>query len=405
MAVSVSLDQTRRFMLGRQGLLGAGRFSGDQGLKDYVKMVGCVQFDPVDVCGKSHELALLARIKGFDRDMLDRALYKERALIDYFDKNMCILPTEDWPYMEPTRTYYREHSRGRKEVDAVAPEILRRVHEMGSASSQELDMKERVDWYWSATTLSRAALETLYFRGDLVVHHKRGSVKSYALASDCLPKALLDAPYPFENEAQRHAWQVLRRVGAVGMLPNGASDAWLGMDGFKAEARSAAFGALLKQGRLAPVMVESVQKPLYIRAEELPMLEECAQKSSAAKRARFLAPLDCMMWDRRLIAALFGFEYRWEIYTPVNQRKYAHYTLPVLYGERFAGRAEPVCDRKAKVLRMKRFWPEKDFRVTDAFASAMVKAAAQLQAFHGLDRTVWGDDGLSPLDAGFVQPL
>ncbi|MBQ5754514.1 MAG: hypothetical protein IIV90_02485, partial [Oscillospiraceae bacterium] len=52
----------------------------------------------------------------------------------------------------------------------------------------------------------RAALETLYFRGDLVVHHKTGTVKSYALAQDCLPRELLEkmgASAPGEMPAEK----------------------------------------------------------------------------------------------------------------------------------------------------------------------------------------------------------
>ena len=32
-----------------------------------------------------------------------------------------------------------------------------------------------------------------------------------------------------------------------------------------------------------------------------------------------IAPLDCLMWDRRLIEALFGFAYKWEIYTQIGR--------------------------------------------------------------------------------------
>lgn len=393
MTQMISKEQARRFMLARQGLLDAGRFKGAEGLMDYVRMVGCVQFDPVDVCGRSHELAFLSRVEGFTPDMLTELLYGSRRLIDFFDKNMCLMRVEDWPYLEFNRAYYRDHSRGREAVDEVAPAILARLHELGCATSQELNMKQRVDWYWSATTLGRAALETLYFRGELVVHHKLGSVKSYALASDCLPEALLRAPCPLATAQDRHMWQLKRRIGAVGLLANGPSDAWLGVDGFKAQERSAAFARLEGAGEIVPVAVEDVKKPLYALAGELPALEAAAKPFTGAKRARFLAPLDCMLWDRRLINELFGFDYKWEIYTPAEQRKYAHYTLPVLYGERFAGRVEPVCDRKAKVLRMKRFWPEAGVRRTDALDRAIARAAEELRAFHGLERVAWGADG------------
>ncbi len=389
MVKEISQAQARRFMLRKQGLLGARRFRGPKGLLAYVAQAGCVQYDPVDVCGKSHELAFLARVEGFTHEMLDRLLYERRSLIDYFDKNMCVLRTEDWPYLEPTRSYYRERGRSRAAVDRVSVDIMKELHARGCASSQELHMEGRADWYWSETTLSRAALETLYFRGDLVVHHKRGAVKSYALARDCLPAELLAAENPCKTRRDTRAWQALRRIGAVGMLWNGPSDAWLGIDAFRTEEREAVFRELLERGEIAPVEVEGMKRRLYVQSADLPKLEQLGRPFCGAKGARLLPPLDGMLWDRKLIAALFGFSYKWEIYTPKDQRKYGYYTLPVLYGERFAGRVEPVCERKKKRLTVRRFWPERGFRLTDAFFSALEAAMQELRAFHEMEEVWW----------------
>ena len=60
----------------------------------------------------------------------------------------------------------------------------------------------------------------------------------------------------------------------------------------------------------------------------------------------FLAPLDNLIWDRELIKELFDFDYKWEIYTPVKDRKFGYYVLPVLYGEDFAGRIETARNKK-----------------------------------------------------------
>ncbi len=382
-------SQACRFLLKRQGLMGADRFSGSRGLLEYVRQVGCVQYDPIDVCGRSHELAFLARVKGFSREMLSDLLYRDRVLMDYFDKNMCVMLTEDWPCLEFLRENFRKHTRGSESVEPVIPQILKTVHERGSLSAQDLAMKEKTDWYWSATTLGRAALETLYFRGELVIHHKTGSVKSYALASDCLPKALLDAPDPFGSVLERQEWQVLRRISAIGLLWNAPSDAWLGVDGLSARARNEVFAALETDGRVESVEVEGISRPLYIRAEEHEALSAAREPFSMEKHVRFLPPLDCLLWDRGLIAALFDFSYKWEIYTPEAQRRYGYYVLPVLYGERFAGRIEPVCDRRESALRVRRFWPESGLRVTDRFLWELEDTLNRLRRFHGLERLIW----------------
>ena len=132
-----------------------------------------------------------------------------------------------------------------------------------------------------------------------------------------------------------------RRVGAVGLLWNRPSDAFLGMQ-LKAAQRNRAFGELEAAGRLVPVRVQGLDPALYALAQDLPLLEAVRAGRKFEPRTEFLAPLDAMLWDRKLIEALFGFAYRWEIYTPAEKRSYGHYVLPVLRGERFAGRIEAV---------------------------------------------------------------
>lgn len=393
--IGVTKEQACRFLLAKNGLLGSMRFRGKEGVLDYVYQAGCVQYDPVDVCGKSHELAFLARVKGFSKELLWELLYQDRALIDYFDKNMCIMLAEDWPHLSWMREHFRTHTRSREAVEPVAQQLMQIIHQRGSVSSQELDMKEKVSWPWGETSLGRAALETLYFRGDLVVHHKTGTVKSYALSADCLPAGLLSAPDPFRNERERQMWQVMRRIGAVGMLWNASSDAWLGVDGLNAQARNEVFEGLMAAGVIEPVAVEGLLRPLFVLKQDLPLLERCRQPGVQDRTVRFLAPLDGMLWDRKLIAVLFDFHYKWEIYTPEEQCRYGYYVLPVLMGERFVGRIEPVCDRKNQVLFVRRFWPEEGVKVNDRFLWALEDAVQNLCRFHGLNRVVWAQDWLA----------
>lgn len=89
--------QARQFLLLWHGLLGPYRFVGKTGALEFVRQAGCIQFDPVDACGKNAELTLQSRVKGFTKAMLGELLYADRALVDYPDKNLAILPVEDWP--------------------------------------------------------------------------------------------------------------------------------------------------------------------------------------------------------------------------------------------------------------------------------------------------------------------
>ena len=100
---TITREQARQFILAKQGLIGQYRFTGKDGAYEYVRQAGCIQYDPVDVCGKNAELTLQSRVKGFTKPMLQKLLYKDRKLVDYADKELSIWPSEDWPYFSSYR--------------------------------------------------------------------------------------------------------------------------------------------------------------------------------------------------------------------------------------------------------------------------------------------------------------
>ena len=390
--LNITPDQARQFILLKQGLLGRHRFAGKDGAYQYVRQAGCIQYDPVDVCGRNAELTLQSRVKGFTKRMLDDLLYRDRLLVDYADKELSIWPSEDWPYFAS----YRERSMTLGKTFSGIPELeeeaIRHIRANGPVSSDSLPLEGTVFWHssmhWSGhwhkeSPAARSVLEQLYTDGVLLIHHKSGTRKFYDLADKYLPADLLSAPDPCPDESARLDWRVLRRIGAVGLLWNRRSDAWLGIS-MAAEERDAAFTSLEKAGRITPVRVEGLRFPLYVLNTDLPLLESVRSGQADCKaRLEFLAPLDPMLWDRKLIEALFGFQYSWEIYTPASKRKYGYYVLPVLYGDRLVGRIEPKTDRKANSLTVQNIWFEPGVRQTKTLSGMIDKAVCRLARFNG----------------------
>ena len=390
--LNITPDQARQFILLKQGLLGRHRFAGKDGAYQYVRQAGCIQYDPVDVCGRNAELTLQSRVKGFTKRMLDDLLYRDRLLVDYADKELSIWPSEDWPYFAS----YRERSMTLGKTFSGIPELeeeaIRHIRANGPVSSDSLPLEGTVFWHssmhWSGhwhkeSPAARSVLEQLYTDGVLLIHHKSGTRKFYDLADKYLPADLLAAPDPCPDESARLDWRVLRRIGAVGLLWNRRSDAWLGIS-MAAEERDAAFARLEKAGRITPVRVEGLRFPLYVLNTDLPLLESVRSGQADCKaRLEFLAPLDPMLWDRKLIEALFGFQYSWEIYTPASKRKYGYYVLPVLYGDRLVGRIEPKADRKANSLTVQNIWFEPGVRQTKTLSGMIDKAVCRLARFNG----------------------
>src|ERR1035437_8848661 len=66
----------------------------------------------------------------------------------------------------------------------------------------------------------------------------------------------------------------------------------------------------------------------------------------------FIAPLDPLLWDRGVLVPLYGFDYRWEVYTPAAKRRCGYYGVPIPFGDRLLGRIEPRIDRTAGIVRL-----------------------------------------------------
>ena len=396
--ITITREQARRLILLRQGLLGKYRFAGKDGAYRYVRQAGCIQYDPVDVCGKNAELTLLSRVKGFTKKTLADLLYKDRLLVDYADKELAIWAREDWPYFAPYRERSRMHGNQFQGLSELEEEAIAYIREHGPVSSDTLPMEGTIFWHssmhWSGhwekeSQAARSVLEQLYTDGVLLIHHKSGTRKYYDLAEKYFDAELLNAPSPCPDAEAFRQWRVARRIGAVGLLWNRRSDAWLGMD-MNTEERNRAFAELEESGRICEVRTEGIRFPLYLLKEDLPLLESVLDDTADRKpRLEFLAPLDPMLWDRKLIEALWDFQYSWEIYTPREKRRYGYYVLPVLYGEKLIGRMEAVAERKTQSLEVRHIWYEEGVRQTAKLRTAMEGAVKRLAAFNDSTEIRW----------------
>lgn len=400
MSYTLTNLQARQFMLLKQGLIGDYKFQGKQGVMDFIRQAGCIQFDPVDVCGKNAEITLQSRVKGFTKSMLDDLLYKDRQLFDYPDKQLAIIPTTDWPYFEGYREVARQSGMGFEGLNLLEKEALAYIKEHGFVSSKELPLKGQIEWqsaiHWSGswegkTNAARSVLEQLYSTGMLVIHHKKGTRKYYDLAACHIPADILKAPDPLPDDVDHMTWRIMRRIGAVGLLWNRPSDAWLRISGLKNSNRTAIFKNLMDSNTIIPVTVEGIAEPLYCLATDSPLIEKVLENEKLKPRMALLAPLDCLMWDRKLIHALFDFSYTWEIYTPEHKRQYGAYTLPLLFGHTFIGRVEVINERKTNTLRVENIWFEPGVKQTKKLQVELDKCLKRFATFNECRQLVHSD--------------
>jgi uncharacterized protein YcaQ len=75
----------------------------------------------------------------------------------------------------------------------------------------------------------------------------------------------------------------------------------------------------------------------YFPADEDPLGFAAKAASAEQEVVRLLAPFDPLVHDRARFELLWGWQYRFEAYTPVAKRKLGYYAMPLLWCDRVVG--------------------------------------------------------------------
>src|SRR5690606_24285436 len=190
------------------------------------------------------------------------------------------------------------------------------------------------------------ALEWLFWAGLVTTHSRRPSFERlYDLPERVLPSAILNAPTPSTEDAQRALVEISAR--ALGVATAGDLRDYFRRSPQEAYPR---IEELVEQGTLIPVTVKGWQKKAYMHAE--------ARLPRKVRARALLAPFDPLVWERSRAERLFDFRYRIEIYTPASKRVYGYYVFPFLLGERIVARVDLKADRLRGVLRVQAAYGE-----------------------------------------------
>jgi hypothetical protein len=391
---------------------------GEASVLRVVDQLGSLQFDPLVIAGRNHDLVLQARIAGYRREMADALLYERRLLFEAYNKGLSILPTAELPWYRLTWDRNRAQHDGAA-FDEHAPlvdELLERIRAHGPLSSTDVEPRAAIDWYWRPTNQVRALLEALGEAGILGIARREGNRRYYDLIERLFPTELL-ARRPSEREQARH--RLLSRYRGHGLLGTGGpAELWYGTgpasDSPKwpgRPTRTELRAELVAEGSLIPVAVEGLRGSRLIVASDLPWLEQAGAEvaggtapGGAPEDVSILAPLDPLCWDRDLLRGLFAFDYVWEVYVPRAKRRWGYYVLPILFGDRLVGRIEPRFDRPARAVRVLGTWWEPGFDplAADGFVPALAAALAAFRAFGGATRVTFPRDRSGRALAGAV---
>jgi uncharacterized protein YcaQ len=390
--VDVSAAAARRFLVARHLLVPPRSLeSSHDAVLEVFRRLGSIQFDPLSVAGRNHDLVLHARVADYDPAWCEELLYERRELFEAYNKGLSLLPTSELPWYAVSWSI--DPPRVLTESADLATAVLERIRAEGPLATVDFEQGEKVDWLWAPTNAVRAVLEAYSFTGVLGLARRDGNRRYYNLVERLFPRELLAQEVPLDEQL-RH--KLLSRFRAHGLLSaRSTGEIWLGTGYVKRQpnrperpSRSELRDDLLDAGEIVPVRVDGMRGDRFVLRDELELLERPPEPFPAVT---FLAPLDPLVWDRVLLRELFDFDYVWEVYVPERKRRWGYYVLPLLFRDRLVGRIEPRIDRAAGSVQVLGLWWEQGFapRREVGFVDAMRAALRDYLRFAGANRIAW----------------
>jgi uncharacterized protein len=390
--MEVTAEAARRFLVARHFLAPARSVKGGKkGVLKVLDKLGSIQFDPLAIAGRNHDLMLHARVAGYKPDWTD-GLYERREIFEAYNKGLSFVPSSAFPWFRARAG--RAAAETLAENADVAARVLDRIRADGPLSTRDFDREQgpTTDWFGMPENTVRAVLEAYVLTSVLGLARRDANRRYYDLIERLLPAELL-AQQPSLIEQLRH--RMLSRYRAHGLLgPGGGNDIFSGLGAAKPDprfpgspGRHALRDDLIESGEIVPVQIEGAGKRFVLK-DEIGALEAPPEPPPSVA---FVPPFDALVWDRPFLKKVFDFEYVWELFIPPAKRRWGWYVLPILFGDRFVGRLEPRIDRTEGRVEILNAWWEERFvpARADGFVEAMRDALDAYLRFAGTAELQW----------------
>jgi uncharacterized protein len=360
---------------------------GPDAVLEVIRKLGSIQFDPIALAGRNHDLMLHARVAGYDPAWCD-TLYRRRRIFETTNKALSFIPASEFPWFRVNagRKGPEFHATALAENAGAAKRVLERIKAEGPLSTADFERESGAtkDWFGMPENAVRSVLEAYTVAGVIGLTRREGNVRYYDLIERLLPARLLAQKVP-ERDQLRH--KQLSRHRAHGLLGAGGAGGTFARIAAP-DTRRELHRELVELGSLLPVEVEGMRGKRFVPVEEVELLETPPEPTPSVA---FIAPFDSLLWDTALLASLFEFEYVWEGFFKPEKRRWGNYVLPITFGDRFVGRIEPRIDRGRAGVEVLGLWWEEGFTPsrTDGFVDAMRDALRAYLRFAGAGRVDW----------------
>jgi uncharacterized protein YcaQ len=397
---SIPQKTARRLVLHAQLLDGRTRIrKGKEGIAQTVGHLGYVQIDTISVIERAHHHTLWIRVPGYKPEHLHKAHASNRTVFEYWGHAASYLPMGDYrfyipmmrSFLDPKNSWFKGW--GEKYGNYLEP-VLKRIREEGPKAARDFEnpggKKKGPWWDWKP---AKAALEMLFWRGELMVRERQGFQRIYDLTERVLP-AGTDTREPSPGELGRFI--VRRALTALGVASEKEIRDYIRIG--DRHIIASAIKEMLAAAEIVCLNVVGQSAAVYA----LPaVLEAVSRFRARPPRVHLLSPFDNLVISRTRVKERFDFDFKFECYLPKNKRSHGYFVLPILFGEDIVGRLDPKADRQNKTFSIRRLSIVPGFEDAVGLVPELGRAISDMALFNGCEKVVL--ENIQPKK--FIAPL
>ena len=325
----------------RSLILRAHKIDGSlKSAKKTLEHLGYVQIDTISVIERAHHHVFWSHNHNYRPSDLDR-LIKKRNAFEYWAHAAAYLPMKDYRFSlykkDPKKWRFGDWSTNNKKLMNA---VLKRIKEEGPLRSKDFENKRKGSTGWWEWKPAKRALERLFLEGRLEISHREGFQKVFDLPERVIP-GYGQMKQPSEVEYIHYLIERTLRNTALTTIDEIAH---LCKKPFK-DAVKRELTHLIEDGKVVKVQVEGLENSSYYST-----LKHLKAKKTINLELNILSPFDNLTIQRKRLKDFFDFDYQIECYVPAPKRKFGYFTLPIVKGDKFVGRADCKADRSSKKL-------------------------------------------------------
>ncbi len=320
----MTLDDLRRYAVARS-------LFAPTTLQRALTRMGFVQADPIRAPARAQDLILRPRVKGYQAGDLERR-YDTLEIDEDFFVNYGFVTRAVRALMHPRPSPGSETSapaqRRREKL------LLEFVAQRGTVHPREVEAhfaQGTVRNYWGGSShATTQMLDALHYRGLLAVARREKGIRIYRT---------LERRFETAHDAAQALLSTAARLDALVDL---AARLYAPLPGVSLSyyVRRLRYAVPQWQTEIAAALARARARLGHAQVAGLDWYwpnEESPRRTRLTEAVRFLAPFDPVVHDRKRFELFWGWNYRFEAYTPASKRKLGYYALPLLWRDRVIG--------------------------------------------------------------------